>query len=109
MLDEADRRQLAEIEAGLMADDPDWVRRLHGATVRRRQCSSAVVVTAVPCIAVTAIAVGMLMGGAAVGFVVGVVAIGVAAVFGMYATNGPDRTDERDHGGWPPDRWPWRR
>jgi hypothetical protein len=91
MLDEAEQRQLAQIEAGLMADDPGWVQRLHASAVRRRRRRSAAVAVAVPCIVVTAIAAGIVVGGAAVGFVAGVVAIGAAAVFGMHASNTPGR------------------
>ena len=89
MLDEAEQRELAEIEAGLMADDPGWVQRLHASTVRRRRHRSAA--AAAPCVVVMAIAAGMLAGGVAVGFIAGVVAIGAAAVFGMHTTNAPDR------------------
>ena len=81
MLNDAERRMLAEIESSLRAEDPRFVQRFDSRR-RRSRPRGAVWMAFIAAVTVTLVA---LLVGTALGVVVGLVAAG--ATIGMYASH----------------------
>jgi hypothetical protein len=84
MLNDAERRMLAEIESSLRSEDPRFVQRFNSRPrSRQRGAVCMALITAM-----TVMLVG-LVAGSALGFVVGLIA--AVATIGLYATHREDR------------------
>jgi L-alanine-DL-glutamate epimerase-like enolase superfamily enzyme len=85
MLNDAERRMLAEIESSLRAEDPRFVQRFSSRRRRPRQRGAVWMAL----IAAVTVALVALVAGSALGFVVGLVA--AVATVGLYASHREDR------------------